>query len=599
MIPPGAHALVDFVASGLPGQGPLRLAFGAPLRVLQTTDPQAVRTLLAEVEAESARGHWCVGYLAYEAAPAFDAALVTHAGVGPLAWFGVHAAPLDPLGVPACAGEGDDPATVRAEWCDAPGARDTFDADLRALLAAIEAGEVYQVNHSARRRGRLHAGSTRALFEALRRAQPEGFLMWLDAGDHQVLSLSPELFFDWDGDAILLRPMKGTAPRDADPAQDGANAKALARCPKERAENVMTVDLMRNDVSRIARPHSVRVPSLFDVQGLPTVWQMTSDITARTREGIPLVDVFAALFPCASVTGAPKARAMHHIRQREADARGVYCGAAGVVRPRAGAVFNVAIRTVVARGDALGFGVGSGITAGSRAAAEWREWRHKGGFVERASEAFALLETLALDGGVPRHLDHHLARMAQSARHFGFDLDPAALRACVMARAAAHPTGRWRLRLTLDARGTAACEVFAHAADPPRVTLALAAGAFTDAHSPFVRHKTTRRAHYDRAFLHLPGVFDTLLWNDDGELTECTRGNIALRLDGDWVTPALPCGLLPGIGRQVALAEGRVREAVIPVSALAQAREIAFLNSLRGWLPATLVAAGRPLSAAA
>ena len=281
--------------------------------------------------------------------------------------------------------------------------QDAPDADLRALLAAIEAGEVYQVNHSARRHGRLHAGSTRALFEALRRAQPEGYLMWLDTGDHQVLSLSPELFFDWDGDAILLRPMKGTAPRDADPAQDGANAKALARCPKERAENVMTVDLMRNDVSRIARPHSVQVPRLFDVQGLPTVWQMTSDITARTRADTALVDVMAALFPCASVTGAPKARAMHHIRLREPDARGVYCGAVGVLRPGAGAVFNVAIRTVVARGDALTCGVGSGITAGSSAAGEWREWRHKRGFVERASEPFALLETLALvdgDGGV-------------------------------------------------------------------------------------------------------------------------------------------------------------------------------------------------------
>ncbi len=279
------------------------------------------------------RGHWCVGYVRYEAAPAFDAALQTHAADGPLAWFAVHDAPQP---WPAEALQ----EAARVEWHSSL-ERSAFDAALGRIQQAIGAGELYQVNYTAPLTGALQGGAA-ALFAALQRAQPGGYAAHIDAGGEQVLSVSPELFFDWQdapsGGDILARPMKGTAARGATPEEDAAQAAHLRTAPKERAENVMIVDLLRNDLSRIALPHSVQVPAAVRHQALPTVWQMTSDVRARTRPGTTLTDVFAALFPCGSVTGAPKVRAMQMIRALEPAPRGVYCGAVGVVRPGSRAV---------------------------------------------------------------------------------------------------------------------------------------------------------------------------------------------------------------------------------------------------------------------
>lgn len=579
------QARVAFEASGLAQQGPLQLDFGAPSAVLQADSLSDVQRVIESAEAAAQRGAWVVGWLSYEAAGAFDPALPTQAPDGPLAWFGVHEAPL----AAGDAATALDDTTVRATWADAPCARGDFDTVLAELKQAIEAGETYQVNHTGRWRGELTQGGALDLFNALRREQPAAYAAFIDSGGEQVLSVSPELFFDWDGDQLLTRPMKGTAPRGLDECDDVAQAAQLAASPKERAENVMVVDLLRNDVSRMAVPGSVRVPALFDVRALPTVWQMTSDVCARTRPGTKLMDVLRALFPCGSVTGAPKRQAMRRIARHEPGPRGVYCGAVGVLRPGGGATFNVGIRTVVVRGKALSLGVGSGITAGSSARAEWREWHHKAAFAARAAEPFELLETLLLDHGRWRHEARHRERMAQAARSFGFACPVPAWNEVLPALVAAHPAGLWRVRVLGGRDGRVQATAHAMAPTPGPVHLVLAERPFLAAHSTFVRHKTTRRAAYEVAERALPGVFDTLLWNDDGELTECTRGNVAFRFDdGAWVTPALSCGLLPGIGRQVALDEGRLREAVVPVAALAQAREIAFLNSLRGWLSAVL-----------
>ena len=577
---PRVHARLAFEASGLAGHGALQLDFAEPTRVLCAQRVDEVRGVMDAAEAAAAAGAWVLGWLAYEAAPAFDAALPTHAPAGPLAWFGVHHAP--------CPGHAPQPEDrVRVAW-DPPGARDHFDAAFHGIRRAIEAGEVYQVNHTGRWRGQWREGSGLALFERLRREQPAPYAAYLHCGEQQVMSLSPELFFDWDGQRVLTRPMKGTAPRGFTPAEDAALSRGLAASPKERAENVMVVDLLRNDLSRVAEPGSVHVPSLFDVRALPSVWQMSSDVRARTRPGTELWALLQALFPCGSVTGAPKRQAMRRIAQHEADARGVYCGAVGVLRPGGGATFNVGIRTVVARESRLMLGVGSGITADSNARAEWREWQHKAAFAARAAEPFELLETLRLSGGQWRHELQHRERMAGSARHFGFVWCDTAWTQALRGVAAAHGGGDWRVRVLCDRAGRLQATAHALAPTTTPVRLVLADSAFAAAHSPFVRHKSTRRAHYEAAERLLPGVFDTLLWNDDGELTECTRGNIALRLDEGWVTPAPDCGLLAGIGRQLALDEGRVREAVIGLKDLPRVREWAFLNSLRGWLPATL-----------
>ena len=584
---------IDFTQPRAAGNLRLRGRWGAPARVLVAHHIDEVKPVLEAVHAAAEAGHWCVGHVRYEAAPAFDAALQVHAADGPLVWFEVHDGA--PSAWPSAQAAG--PAEARATWLPTL-ARPDFDAAIARIHQAIGDGELYQVNYTAPWMGTV-TGEGAALFDALLRAQPGGYAACFTAGEEQVLSVSPELFFDWQasaaGGSILARPMKGTAARGATPALDVAAAERLRASPKERAENVMIVDLLRNDLSRIAEPHTVRVPELFHTQALPTVWQMTSDVQARTRTGLRLPDVFAALFPCGSVTGAPKVRAMQLIRELERQPRGIYCGAIGVVRPDGhggiAATFNVPIRTVVMRGTQARCSIGSGITASAEAGAEWQEWLHKQAFLARASEPFEVLETLALVDGVYRHQAEHLARMAEAAQHFGYPWQPAAVHACLQSLAAQHGRGPWRVRLLLDRFGQPRAEAFALQPTATPVRLQLATRPLAEAHGEWVRFKTTRRAHY-AAFAPAPGsgIFDTVLFNAEGEITESTFGNLAMQMDdGRWLTPPLACGLLPGVGRAVALREGRVQEGVVRVQDLHRVRRWAFINSLRGWLDAELV----------
>ncbi len=620
---PPITALVDFADPRDPAAPRLRQAFGRPSALWQAQRPEEVPAVLAAAESAAAAGAWCLGFVAYEAASAFDAALVTHApdsAQGPLAWFAAYDQPLPWP-------EGEDALATAAPWLDwaADLDRPAFDAALTRIQAGIAAGEAYQVNFTGPLRAALSPDEGpdqgRLLFAALQRAQPGGYAAWIDtaaaqralaetgagqgaateAPGIQILSVSPELFFDWRGDAILARPMKGTAPRGATPEEDAALAQGLRDSPKERAENVMIVDLLRNDLSRIAQPHSVQVPALLQTQALPSVWQMTSDVTARVRPDTRLADVFAALFPCGSVTGAPKVQAMQTIRTLEPAPRGVYCGAIGLLRPEpdpkapSGAVratFNVPIRTVVLQGDQAVCSIGSGITSGAEAPAEWAEWGHKRTFLERANAGFELLETLALDEGRLRHLPDHLARMHGAARHFGFPWPEAAVVDALQALATAHPEGLWRVRLRLDAYGQPTAEAYAATPTPSQVRLQLADRPFLATHSAFVRYKTTRRDHYAAFAPHAPGVFDTILWNAAGELTETTFGNLAVLINGEWVTPPVACGLLPGVGRTVALREGRLCEAVVRLGDLPRVQGWAFVNSLRGWIGATCEVGG-------
>lgn len=605
-------ASIDFTDPRDNGAPRLRHTFAAPRQLLVATQPSEVRAVLDAVQLAAEQGAWCVGALSYEAASAFDLALRTHAQDGPLAWFAVYDAPQPRVFDGAHAAN-----APTLHWHTLP-ERATFDAAVAHIHQAIAAGEFYQVNYTAQTVATVQGGSAdtantadtaQVLFAALQRAQPGGYAALLDMGDRQVLSVSPELFFDWRreaggaertgdnaGGTILTRPMKGTAPRGATPELDAAQAAALRASPKERAENVMIVDLLRNDLSRIAEPFSVQVPRLFHTEALPAVWQMTSDVQARTRPGTTLADVFAALFPCGSVTGAPKVRAMQAIAQLEAGPRGVYCGALGVVRPddRGGpgairATFNVPIRTLVLQGDQVRCGIGSGITSGAEADAEWREWQHKRAFAVRASAPFDLLETLALDNGQLRHRTEHLERLQSAAAHFNYPFDSATVQRCLQTLLDAHPQGTWRVRLLLDALGQPRAEAFALNPTAEPVRLQLATRPFAEAHSEFVRHKTTRRAHYAAFAPTTPGVFDTVLWNEEGEITESTFGNIAMLLDGRWVTPPLLCGLLPGVGRAVALRSGRLQEAVVRLEDLQRVQGWAFINSLRGWLTAELL----------
>ncbi|ROZ78226.1 chorismate-binding protein [Ramlibacter sp. WS9] len=590
------RAWIDFPQSeDAPGRW--RARFTEPIQVLTAWKAGEVQDVLRQAQAHAEAGRWCLGAVAYEAAGAFDAALPTHAPQPgwPLARFAVFDRALPWHEAQASADGGQ-----CTSWHFSM-QRDTYARQLERARDAMAAGECYQVNLT----GSLQAefsGDVGQWMARLQAAQPQAYLLWLDWGEQQVLSASPELFFDWRpgsaGGALVCQPMKGTAARHAGAAEDERARQGLLASAKERAENVMIVDLLRNDLGRIAQPGSVRVPRLFEAQALPTVWQMTSTVTATTRPRTGLAEVFGALFPCGSVTGAPKGRAMHWIRELEDGPRGIYCGAAGVLRPGGHATFNVPIRTVaLERMAAHGapswsarYGVGSGITHDATAQAEWQELAAKSRLPERTGQSLELLETLRLEHGHYWLLEEHLARMATSAAYFAFAWDRAQVEALLQSLAREHSGGAWRIRLTLAASGKAGAQAFTLPATAEPVLFALSRQPLdTQAgNREFVLHKTTQREHYETRLRPESGLFDTLLVNERGELTEFTRGNIALKLDGRWLTPALRCGLLAGTYRGQLLARGELVEAVLMPADLERAEAVAFYNSVRGWLRAQL-----------
>ena len=380
--------------------------------------------------------------------------------------------------------------------------------------------------------------------------------------------------------------MKGTAPRGLTVEEDEAQAAGLRESEKERAENLMIVDMLRNDLGQVAEVGSVEVPALFEVERYPTLLQMTSTVTARSRA--PLSEVLAALFPCASVTGAPKKRTMEIVAATEAAPRGVYTGAVGWAGPDGTASFGVAIRTVLAdreRGLAS-FGVGSGVVADSTAAREYEECLLKARILD--APAFALVETMAFHPGEGyRRLEGHLARLAQSARHFAFPLDMRRVEEALRQAAAAGTPLRARLLLHADGR----VEVQG-AALPPAPTRPLRVGIAArpvDPRSVWLHHKTTRREIYEAAVASRPDCDDVLLWNDRGELTESSVANVIAEVGGQRLTPPLACGVLPGVERARSIAEGRAREAVVRLTDLRPGQRLWLVSSLRGVREARLV----------
>lgn len=555
-----------------------------PSRWLRATRLEDVRGVIAAAEAAARVGAWVLGGLRYEAAAAFDNALSTHETAAPLAEFAVYDTPPE-----------DWPEAGRAwtgllDWADA---EPDGSAAIQRIRRYIRDGDCYQVNLTTRLRAAAGALDPEQLFLALHASQPGGFSLFLrEAG---AASVSPELFFDWRpvpgakaSWLLAAQPMKGTAPRGRDRVDDEAAQQHLRTSEKERAENLMIVDLLRNDLSRVAQLGTVRVPRLFELHALPTVWQMTSTVTAVSRAGLTLADAFAALFPCGSVTGTPKVRAMQIIRELEASPRGWYCGALGLIQPGGVATFNVPIRTVEFQGDALTCGIGSAITLDSEPASEIAEWRAKSRFLARAEAPVEALETLRLEDGVALRGDAHLARMQRTARHFGLRFSMSEARACLRAVADAQPEGSWRLRLTCDAEGRLQHTLFAFATTPEPVRLALAGRPMPTLgpRAELLAHKTTRRELY--AVDKPADAFDVILWNEAGELTECSFGNLAVQIDDQWLTPPLAAGLLPGVLRAELLAQGRVKEARLTIGDLERAQGLAFFNSLRGWLKADL-----------
>ena len=561
---------------------------------LLAREPVELAAVIDAAHAAARAGAWVLGGLRYEAASALNPVLDCEPAEGLLAAFAVYRTAPQEWPAP-----GPERARCQA-WVQGLHDPELDAGHIEAVRTAIRAGDCYQINLTTRLLSALQEGvGLDELFRALHQAQPGGFSLYLQQlGDEPgVASVSPELFFDWrplpeHGKTWILaaQPMKGTAPRGADRASDEAAQTYLRTSEKERAENLMIVDLLRNDLGQVARIGSVRVPRLFELHELPTVWQMTSTVTAITQPGAGLAQLFAALFPCGSVTGAPKRRAMQLIRELEAAPRGWYCGALGLIQPGGATTFNVPIRTVEQRaGTALRAGVGSGITLDSEPAAELAEWQAKTRFLARARAPIAAIETLRLEQGQYPQGAAHLARLARCAKHFGLGFERAALQAALDAVAAAHPQGRWRVRLQLGRTIQTVCQPLEPTAEPVCLALAPQALATAGLAREFIVHKTTRREGYEALLAAKPAeAFDLILYNEEGELTECGRGNLALCIDGEWLTPRLQAGLLPGVGRAHWLAQGRIREARLMREDLPRASALAWFNALRGWLRAEL-----------
>ena len=560
--------------------------FMRPVGIIEATSPDQMRPALDRLRSALSDGHWAAGFVGFEAGYALELRLRQRfrfpADGLPLLWFGLfeRRERLTPGEVDALLGDGRATIGSLRPRLD----RTAYEAMVRRAQTLIAAGDIYQANVTFAADVEFD-GHPVALYRRLRAAQaaPHGAL--LHTGSGWALSFSPELFFALDDGRLTTRPMKGTAARS--PTADNAVAAALAADPKNRAENLMIVDLLRNDLSRVAVAGSVAVDELFRVETYPTVHQMTSTVSATLAPGRSGVDVFETLFPCGSVTGAPKIRAMEVIAELEPAPRGLYTGSIGRLGPDGSADFNVAIRTLIIPGDrrrAL-LGLGAGIVADSEPEAEWAECLTKAAFLERAPRRFDLIETLRFDpADGPLRLARHLDRLERSAVHwrFAFHRD----RVLESIKAATHELAQpSRIRVLLAADGEVAVQASPlppAPAEPVEVALAPLGVAATD---PRLFHKTTDRDFYD-APRRTSGAFELLFVNDRGELTEGSFTNLFVPRDDMLLTPPLAAGLLPGVLRAELLDQGAAVEA--PLAPVDLPAEFFIGNSLRGLIRARL-----------
>ncbi|ALC92653.1 aminobenzoate synthetase [Bacillus sp. FJAT-18017] len=565
------ESLLSFEFEGRP------VTFRNPVRVIAAHTLEEVVPGLQAVEDAVRDGFYAAGYVSYESAPAFDSAFRVASGARmPLLWFGIFE-DLEHVGLSGSSNY------QLSEWLPSVG-MDEYRASIRYIRQAIEAGDTYQANYTLRLKSEF-SGDDVAFFERLKKAQDSSYCAYLDIGDFQILSASPELFFHKKGSEITTRPMKGTIKRGRSFAEDEANAMWLFESEKNRSENVMIVDLLRNDLGMIAEPGTIEVPKLFEIERYPTVHQMTSTVTAQVSEDVGLVDVFRALFPCGSITGAPKVSTMGIIAELENTPREVYCGAIGYITPESEAVFNVPIRTVVIDSDSgvATYGVGGGITWDSTAEDEYEEVVAKAKLLEMDRPEFELLESLLLEDGKYFLYEEHLERLRRSAKYLGFNMDWSAVEKALAEFAESNPIGSLKVRLLVARDGAVSVEgqAVSEMAGPVKVRLA---GKPIDKNDPCLYHKTTNRAVYASFFEERGEAFDVLLWNQDGELTEFTNGNVVVELDDELWTPPVASGLLAGTYRKKLLSDGVVRERVLRVEDLEKYTKIWFVNSVRKWV---------------
>ncbi len=583
MIPTDApYVLLDDARLG--GASPARL-YSNPVECLTARTSTDVEPLLQALGAAKARGLHVAGFLPYDVGAALLPQLPRSAD-GLLAWFGLFER-YEELGTDAITSILPDPSGSWLSSLRPEISRTDYSAAFAAVQEYISGGDIYQTNLTFPLSAD-YAGDPLALYAALRPRAAAGYGGVIWTGEQHYLSFSPELFFALKDRRVTTKPMKGTATRRADPHADAVESETLRSDPKQRAENLMIVDLLRNDLARVCEPGSVSVPELFHVESYPTVHQMTSTVTGILPESRDAIDVIRALFPCGSITGAPKIRAMQIINELEAAPRGMYCGSMGRIDANGDAAFNVAIRTFTLcdKTKRVSLGLGSGVVADSDETAEWAECLAKGDFAKVEGYGFDLIETMRFEPahGIMR-LELHLERMKESARTFGFEFDRHEVRNRIHA-ATFHLETLSKIRLLASRQGAVSIEIRPLAeTDEWRVAIMPLPVSAQDFR---LRHKTSDRGFYDDARRSRPDCDEVVFVGADGRLTEGSISALFVEREGRLLTPRLESGLLPSVLRRELIETGRADEADLTPADL----EGGFFmgNSVRGLIRARRVA---------
>jgi para-aminobenzoate synthetase / 4-amino-4-deoxychorismate lyase len=568
------------------GEEPLWQSFEQPETVIACKDISAVKDCLIKTQDFVDRGYYAAGFITYEAAPGVDIALNTKTKPStlPLVWFGIFrkVSIISELPEPQ-RGYSLSPWTPEVT-------RQQYLENIERIKNHLIDGNTYQVNYTFRQIADF-GGDALSLLRRLCGMYPPGYAALIETDDFAVCSVSPELFFELDGENLISKPMKGTAPRGMTNSQDKRNSETLRSCLKNRAENCMIVDMVRNDMGHIAQPGSVVVPVIFEIEKYPTVLQMTSTVSCRTEA--PFADIIEALFPCASITGAPKVRTMEIIDELEHSPRGVYTGSIGYLLPGRKARFNVAIRTVTIdkKTSCASYGTGGGIVWDSDGEDEYKEALLKTSALDARFGTFELLESILWESGTGWLLrERHISRLKDSAEYFDFTLNISDIRASLKSHVYLLSAGSYKVRLLVskDGRFQIESKAISHSDFKTPLRLAIAKEP-VDISNPFLYHKTTCRDVYDKAKSSVHGSDDVILWNEAGEITETTIANIVIEKNGRLFTPPVECGLLGGTFRAELLETGKIQESVIKKADLDHSDAIYTINSVRKWTKAVLI----------
>ena len=559
--------VIDFRALGE------RYTFTQPIKELKTRDLAEVADLLAQVESYQEQGYYVVGYVSYEAAPAFEEKLAVHKAplLGEyLLYFTVHDR-VETSPIPLTYEEVDLPSRWQEET-----SAENYEEAIAQIHHHLRQGDTYQVNYTVQLKQDLSANPF-VIYNRMVVEQEAGYNAYVEHDEMAVISMSPELFFEQNDRELTTRPMKGTTQRGVTDQEDLAQASWLEQDPKNRSENMMIVDLLRNDMNRISEVGSEHVERLCQVEQYSTVWQMTSTIKSQLRPDVDLVAIFRSLFPCGSITGAPKISTMEIIKDLELQPRGVYCGTIGLLLPNGRRIFNVAIRTIqLHKGQAI-YGVGGGITWDSTWESEYREVHQKAAVLYRKQARFKLISTGRVSQKSLLFEDQHLERLTKASRYFAYPLDPKKLRQKIEEECQVCDVNQdYRLRIGLSKSGEIELSRQILAPLSPSFCKAKLCLQEADLNQSFTYFKTTHRPHLSL------GEQEIIYHNVVGELLETSIGNLVLKINGKLYTPPISLGILPGIYRQHLLERGQVEEKVLTLADLNQAEAIYGCNAVRG-----------------